>query len=100
MQNLDMTNEKAKRMSEIEAEAIEVIGSVILEKRDFDETASTAMKFLNVVAKNRQTLTAREGIRFNMAQSIAANPSELAAYIAASSPEIKKAITGKINANT
>lgn len=89
MNSLDLTEEKMKRMNEVENNALIIVDDVLKDQRTVDDTAKIAMKTLNMVAKNRQTMTAREGYRFNMAFSVA-NEKELRRYIIATQPEIKK----------
>lgn len=91
--NLDMTEAKASKMDKLEDGAIEILQEVMNGTRDMDDPAKAAMKVIGVVAKNRQTLTAREASRFNMAQSIATEE-QLRKYVLATQPQIKK-LTGK-----
>lgn len=94
MANLDFTREKSMKMSAMEDEAIEVITNVLKGNREIDEVVKTARNVLSITSKNRQTLTAREGIRFSAASTILTDPNDLEKYVNASMPQIKKALTG------
>lgn len=95
MNTLNMTEAKAGKMSEIEDMSLDVIKKAI--KGDIqadEEQVKVAVKMMGVVAKNRQTLTNRSAIEFGMAQVIATEDG-LKKYVAASNPQIQKAIGGK-----
>jgi len=92
MSYLEISEAKAKKINEVEADAIDLIGDVIKGIEKWDEKSSAAMKFLGVAAKNRQTLTARLSLGFNMACQIANDPKQLAKYVKATHPEIRKAL--------
>lgn len=91
---LEISVIKEKQMDEIESEALKVMLSVLKDERDWDEVSSAAMKTMGVIAKNRQTMTAREGIRFNMAASLS-DPNALKKYVVATQPEIRKCLAEK-----
>ena len=95
MNNLDLTQEKADKMSEIENLSLDVIKDALNESIDADEEkVKVATKMLSTVAKNRQTLTNRAAIEFGMAKSIASE-ADLKKYVKVTSPHIQKAISGK-----
>ena len=89
MSSLDMTEAKIKDLDTLETSAITIMQKVMKDERDMDDTAKAAIKVLNMVAKNRQTLTAREGIRMSMVTYIASE-AELKKYVLATQPQIKK----------
>ena len=89
MSSLDMTEAKIKDLDSLETSAITIMQKVMKDERDMDDTAKAAIKVLNMVAKNRQTLTAREGIRMSMVTYIA-DEAELKKYVLATQPQIKK----------
>lgn len=95
MKNLEMTEVKAQKLSEVEDLALETVKDALKGTVAADAPeAKLASHTLSVVAKNRQTLTARQAIGFNMASTIASEK-ELKRYIEITNPEVKKALTGK-----
>jgi len=92
MPSLDLTEAKADKFDKLEDGALGMMQDVIDGNRDMDDVAKGAMKILNVVAKNRQTLTAREASRFHMACAIS-DETALKKYVNATQPQIKK-LTG------
>ena len=95
MSSLDMSKKKIKALDELETLAIKTLTEAMNDVRDVDDKVQVAMKVANMVSKNRQTMTAREGIRFSMASSIA-DEKELKRYIAITQPDIKRALSGKV----
>ena len=89
MTNLDMTEQKCNKMSELEDTAIDMLLSALKGDRDVDDEVKVAMKALNVVAKNRMTLSHRRGLDFAMAR-ITMTDDELKKYAQVTAPEIKK----------
>ena len=97
MISLQMTEAKAKKLEEVESLALDVIRNALDDALPADdEKVKVAVKTMSVVAKNRQTLTHRTAIDFGMATSIATDK-EMKKYIEATSPHIKKALTGKVS---
>lgn len=94
MNSMDLTEGKMKKLDEVESDALDIVGNVMKDKRDVDDAAKMAIKMLSVAAKNRQTLTAREGVRFNMASCIS-DEKELRRYVEATQPEVKKYLKAK-----
>lgn len=94
MSNLDLTQAKIANLENLEDVAIRTLTQALKDEREVDDKVQIAMKVANMVAKNRQTMTAREGIRFSMAQSIGTDD-QLEKYIAVSQPEVRKALQGK-----
>jgi hypothetical protein len=95
MNTLEMTQAKAEKLSAVEDKAIEVVRDALggVTASDSDE-AKLAIKTLNIVAKNRQTLTARQAIGFSMAQAVGTDK-ELKQYIAVTNPQVRAALKGK-----
>jgi len=96
MKTLDVSEAKAKKLDEMENKALDILNSFFQGNRDFGDKVKLAMQGLSVVAKNRQTLTAREGLRFNMISTITDDPKTLKKYISATSPEIGKLLPSKV----
>lgn len=95
MNSLNMTESKAKNMSEIEDLSMGTIKKALDGKLSADgEEVKVAVKMMGVVAKNRQTLTNRAAVEFGMARSISTDE-QLKKYVAVTSPQIQKAIGGK-----
>lgn len=92
MANLEITDEKARKIDEVETGALEIVGDVMRDKRDVDDVAKAAIKVLAITAKNRQTLTARTAISFHIAEQFAKDENELRRYIAVTNPQIVKAL--------
>jgi hypothetical protein len=90
--SLDITQDRADALTDLEGFAIEILRQCLSGETEMDDKASLAIKTANMVAKNRVTLTAREHIRFTMAQSIA-EPEALERYVQTTQPEIKKALS-------
>jgi hypothetical protein len=84
-----MSEQKCNKMSELEDTAIDMLLSALKGNRDVDEEVKVAMKALNVVAKNRMTLSHRRGLDFAMAR-ITMTDDELKKYAQVTTPEIKK----------
>ena len=96
MSTLDVSEAKAKKLDDMEHSALDILNSFFAGKLAFGDEVKLAMQSLNVVAKNRQTLTAREGMRFSMVSAITNDPKALKKYVKATSPEIGKLLPAKI----
>ena len=95
MSSLNLTQEKADRMSEIEDLALSTVKDALDGTINADdEKVKVGVKMLSTVAKNRQTMTNRTAIEFGIAKSVATE-SGLKKYVEATSPQIQKAISGK-----
>lgn len=95
MNSLNMTEAKAKKMSEIEDMSLDTIRKALDGKTSADgDEVKVAVKMMGVVAKNRQTLTNRAAIEFGMARAIATDEG-LKKYVTATSPQVQKALGGK-----
>ncbi len=95
MNSLNMTEAKAKNMSDIEDLSMTTIKQALDGKLSADgDEVKVAVKMMGVVAKNRQTLTNRAAVEFGMARSIATEK-ELHRYVAVTSPQIQKALGKK-----
>ena len=94
MNQLNMTQNKADAMSEIEDLSLVTIKKALEGEVSADgDEVKVAVKMMGVVAKNRQTLTSRIAIEFGMAQMTQTDEG-LRKYVAATSPQIQKAISG------
>ena len=92
---LEMTKEKAAKLSETEDLALGIIKDALSGTIDAgDDCVKVASKMLGVAAKNRQTLTNRSAIEFSMASSVGTEK-ELKNYIAVTNPKVRKALGGK-----
>lgn len=94
MSNLDVTEMKAGKLNKLEDSAIQILQGFVDGNRDCDEVVKGSLKIMNVVAKNRQTVTHRTAIEFGMATSIATEE-QLRKYIEVTNPQVKKALAGK-----
>lgn len=92
MANLDMTEAKAAKLDKLEDKALDLLIDAMDGENEVSDEAKLAMKALNAVAKNRQTLTARCGIELAMASRVL-NDGQIAKYVEASSPIIGKLLT-------
>ena len=93
MASLDMTDAKAAKLDKLEDKALDVLIEAMTGENDVSDEAKLAMKALNAVAKNRQTLTARSGIELAMATRVL-DDGQIAKYVEASSPVIGKLLKG------
>ncbi len=92
MISLPITEKRAKAFDEIESLSLETIKNALNGDLDAsDDKVKVAAKMMGVVAKNRQTMTNRSAIEFNMATTIATE-AQLEKYIATTMPEVKKAL--------
>lgn len=94
MRALNVTENKANKLDQMEDKAINLISKVLSEEREVDDLTKVALQSLNIVAKNRQTLTNRQAIGWSIANTIA-TPEELKRYIAVTNPELTKILTGE-----
>ena len=95
MSNLDLSEVKSEQMDKLETTAMSVIQDVLEEKREVDDVAQAAIKTMSMVAKNRQTQTARMGLSWNIAATIG-DDEALKKYVEITTPKIKKALAGKV----
>ena len=89
--NFEIDEKRQAAFDKLEKTSIEAVQLAIGRGGDLDDSEKAAMKALGVVAKNRQTMTNREALKFSMA-SMVGTPAELKKYIAFSSPDVKKAL--------
>jgi len=95
MSRLDVTKEKAAKLSEIEDLSLDTIKEALSGKVDAgEEEVKVATKMLSVVAKNRQTMTNRCAIEYNMAANVGTEE-QLKKYVAVTNPQIQKALGAK-----
>ena len=96
MTHLNLSEEAAQQMGELEVQALGVLKGT-LDGEVMDDAAKAAMKIMGVVAKNRQTLTNRQALHFNMASAVGTTE-QLEAYVATTQPTINKALMGGTDA--
>lgn len=92
MSYLEISETRSQKFDEVEKLALDVLIKALKDGGEIGDEVTIAVKTLNMVAKNRQTLTAREAIRWSMVQTLD-DPIQLKKYIGFSEPEIKKALT-------
>lgn len=92
MNALEMQDDVAARMAVNEKKAVDILGAALDGAEVMGEKVALAMRVLQVTAKNRQTLTAREGVRYSMVRDTHTDD-EVRAYVEATRPEVKK-LTG------
>lgn len=92
MISLPITDKRAKAFDEIESLSLDTIKQALNGDLDAgDDKVKVAAKMMGVVAKNRQTMTNRSAIEFNMATTIGTE-AQMAKYIQATMPEVQKAL--------
>jgi len=94
MNNLEISESKANQLDELEAMSIKTLKEYIGGNRQGGDDIRIAAQMMQVVAKNRQTTTAREALRFNMITSITDDPKTLTKYAKATQPQIGKLLPG------
>lgn len=92
--NLEITKEKSETLSALEDIAIQTVGRAIRGNGELSDADKAAIKVLAVVAKNRQTGTARAALGFKMAKTLM-SPEELKTYVAATMPVSQKQMPAK-----
>jgi len=90
MASLDLSESRAQELEKLEGTAVNIMQQYLDGKRAGSDEIKFAMQSLNVVAKNRQTTTARDAMRFNMVSALTDDPKVLKRYVKATQPEIKK----------
>lgn len=90
--NFEIDKKRQAAFDELEMTSIKAVQEAIKHGGDLDGSEKAAVKALGIAAKNRQTMTAREALKFSMASMIG-NPDQMAKYIAFSAPDVKKALT-------
>ena len=93
MELLELSEVSAEKMVEVEDKALDCVLECLKSGGITDE-ASIAMKALNMVAKNRVTMTARSGLGFSMVRSIATED-ERRKYVQATMPQVGKLLKEK-----
>jgi len=95
MANLEITEARAAQMDKIEETSLNLLQAYLEGKRAGGDDIVTARCLLNVIKGNRQTQTAREALRFNMASAITKDRNALKKYVQATEPKIKHLLAGK-----
>jgi len=87
--SLEITENKAEKMGELEDVSMDLVLEYLRGNRQGGDDVVTARCMINAMKGNRQTMTAKEALRFNMASSVASE-SQLKKYVSATCPQIKK----------
>ena len=95
MNALEIGEKRAKQFDKLEETSINILQDYMEGKRQGGDDVVTARCVLNVIKGNRQTLTARDALRFNMASVFADDPAALKRYVKSTQPEIKKLVSPK-----
>ena len=95
MNALEIGTKRAEQFDKLEETSINILQDYMDGKRQGGDDVVTARCVLNVIKGNRQTLTARDALRFNMATVFADEPKALKRYVKATQPEIKKLMEPK-----
>lgn len=91
MKTLELSDVKAAKLDELETLAIDSAKGIFqAETGEITDAERAAIKILAIVAKNRQTMTAREALHFNMASALS-DPEQLKKYVQTTCPQL----TGK-----
>jgi len=88
-----MNTETKQKMEAIESQCLDVLKDAFTEGITND-VVKQAKDTLAIIAKNRQTMNAREAVRFHMVESFA-TPEEKENYVIATCREIRKAMPAK-----
>ena len=91
MKALDLSDKRCKELDELEGTAITVVKKCLEGKMPYDKVVGVAMSSMGAVAKTRQTMTSREGIRFQVIRSISSKD-DLRKYVIATQPEVKRLV--------
>ena len=91
--SLEITEGKEKKMGELEDVSMDVVLEYLKGNRQGGDDVVTARCMINAMKGNRQTMTAKEALRFNMASSVSSE-AQLKKYVAATCPQIKKLLKG------
>jgi hypothetical protein len=95
MKNMEINEKRAEQFDKLEKTAIELLQDYLDGNRQGGDDVVTARCVLNVIKGNRQTMTAREALKFNMASSITDDPKVLKRYVEATNPAISKLLGAK-----
>ena len=87
--SLEITENKAEKMGELEDVSMDLVLEYLRGNRQGGDDVVTARCMITAMKGNRQTMTAKEALRFNMASSVASE-SQLKKYVSATCPQIKK----------
>jgi len=87
--SLEITESKEKKMGELEDVSMDLVLEYLKGDRQGGDDVVTARCMINAMKGNRQTLTAKEALRFNMASSVSSE-AQLKRYVSATCPQIKK----------
>jgi hypothetical protein len=93
MNVLQITDQKAQQLDDVEAKALKILDKA-LETEQYDDVAKMAMQATSMVAKNRQTQAHAAAIGFGMIQSVGTD-AQIKRYVEVTNPQVKRALTGK-----
>jgi len=93
MANLDIGEATEKKLAELENGALDILIAFFKGNREYGDDVKMAIQSMNIVAKNRGTLTAREGVRFGIVSAITDDPAKLKKYVKATNPQISKLLS-------
>jgi len=85
---LDMTAETEEKMLKLESTCLDKLQESV-EAGETNDYVKQMKEMLAITAKNRQTLNARDAVRFQMVNSFASDK-EKRRYVTATEPEIRK----------
>lgn len=86
MNTLVMSDINAEKYSEMENQALDKIVKFLKGELDYGDEIKISIQGLNIVSKNRQTLTARQCLRFAMVRASTEDPKVIKAYVEATDP--------------
>lgn len=95
MNTLEISEEKAAKFDKLEETAIGIMQDYFDGKHQGGDDVVMAGRMINAIKGNRQTVTVREALRFNMVRALTDDPQVMKRYVESTQPGIKKLITGK-----
>ena len=93
MNNLEINEVKATKLSQLEDDAISELSSAI-KTGTLTDTAKMSMQALQIVAKNRQTVTSRLCLQWSIITSLGTEGQQRK-YATVTQPQIGKMLGGK-----
>lgn len=95
MNTLVLSDTNAEKYSEMENQALDKVIKFLKGDLDYGDEIKISIQGLNILSKNRQTLTARQCLRFAMVRASTDDPKLIKAFIDSTNPEMGKLLTGK-----
>ena len=90
--SLEMSKEADEKYRKLELTCLDKLQKA-MEADETNDVVKQAKELLAITAKNRQTLGAREAVRFQMVASFA-DDKEKRRYVESTQPDVRKMITG------